>query len=1229
MTVADSERVDWYVDSRGDIEYKSLDVGVPERHRVGSDIYEVTATVDGEARSVSLVRPRIQGSIASEASAYIDGAETWAAVDDHEGVCSVLDWGVTEDGPWVATERAGRETLRDRLDEEQFDTDEAVAFASQCAEALEHLHSRRVNHHALTPERILVVDGEPVLLDTGTGVALDEHVGGIDALTTAYAAPEQFDPARFGEPDQRADVYRLGVICYELLTGSRPYEGATGAVLDSVTDPAATPSEHADLPTGVDKVVTTALATDPAERYRTVEAFRVALQERTGSSADAAWRQFGGGPAHSNHEPALGPTAPVEQFWSVNTGYHEVQSTPVVADGTVYVGGNDEAIHAIDVETSTYEWSVELPGTIFTTPAVVNDTVFVTSGEMVYALDAETGDELWTFSAGRFRTSPVVDDGTVYVASNDAFVYGLDAETGDQQWRFETGSSLAATPAVADGTVYVGGTDETVYALDAETGDEVWTFDDVSSVKNAPVVRYGRVYVAARGGTVHALDATDGTRIWQTDTDSRNIATPAVDGGTVFVGGDLVGLTALDADTGDEVWTFEERATATSPVVSDGVVFLGTDSGLYGVDAHTGTETWSLDLGEAVTTTPGLGKTDLFVGGADGSVLSVRGADNDTPTPEFGTCSGDVTMPSMERLQSPPGSWGVTSATPRRSRHAGGGGPNEDAVARWSFDPNAALSPPSMDNSGVVYVGDDRATLHAVDSDEGDVLWTTDGVADDDHEAVTDGNQVYTVCRPMAGDADSRVDGDQLSAVSADTGEPVWSVRGTGEFQTPAVTGDVLYALDNREVHALSTADGEHLWRQEIDASHTPVVGHGMVYLAAGSTLTALDAGLGIEQWTTDIPRGTAGVPALAHEQLYFATAEGSVLAVDAETGAQQWSVTVANEFRTGVAVEGETVYCAGNDGTVAALDAESGDRRWVHDAGSAVRSPLAVADAVYVAAHDAILALDGANGEVCWQRNTASRASPTGPTVGNNRVAFVDGDRRLRTMIPKSQGRSAGEPETIESDLGREDEGVERGDEYLSLAIENIDDPEEPTDEELRAVILGGVIDAWQTTHQQVTVRTDSIVPEAIDQISGATAQLFRHNVERLAEKGYVGWDNMNDYQLVTSRPSGVQFFEEVTGEVVIDDVDLLEVLEPLYEQTRESRDPRFSRADLQEQTYLEDDELDRIVWYLANAGKWVEDLLFIKGSVGYLDIHSTGQTPWATAKLNGAGKDLYEDIV
>jgi eukaryotic-like serine/threonine-protein kinase len=117
----------------------------------------------------------------------------------------------------------------------------------------------------------------------------------------------------------------------------------------------------------------------------------------------------------------------------------------------------------------------------------------------LYALDAKTGTQLWSFFSKLNGTSasPAVADGVVYINSDQ--LYALDAKTGTQLWSFpKTGSS----PAVANGVVYMGS--DQLYALDAKTGTQLWSYP-IDSVYSPPAVVNGMVYVADRAGSVYAF----------------------------------------------------------------------------------------------------------------------------------------------------------------------------------------------------------------------------------------------------------------------------------------------------------------------------------------------------------------------------------------------------------------------------------------------------------------------------------------------------------------------------------------------------------------------------------------------------------------------------------------------------------------------------------------------------------------------------------------------------
>ena len=90
-------------------------------------------------------------------------------------------------------------------------------------------------------------------------------------------------------------------------------------------------------------------------------------------------------------------------------------------------------------------------------------------------------------------------DGVVYAGSDDMHLYALDAATGEMLWSFETGDVIRSTPTVTGGAVYFGSNDNHVYALDAQTGEMLWSHDTGNWVQHSPVVSGGAVYIGAAG----------------------------------------------------------------------------------------------------------------------------------------------------------------------------------------------------------------------------------------------------------------------------------------------------------------------------------------------------------------------------------------------------------------------------------------------------------------------------------------------------------------------------------------------------------------------------------------------------------------------------------------------------------------------------------------------------------------------------------------------------------
>ena len=194
-----------------------------------------------------------------------------AAALDHPNICTVYEVGETEDGQlYLAMPLYAGETLSARLAREgPLDTQEALAIARQLADGLACAHAAGIVHRDLKPSNLMLPPEGPVkILDFGLAKAkgLSLTRSGVQLGTVAYMAPEQI----CGEPvDPRTDLWALGVVLYEMLTGRRPYEGEVDISLarSIVNDEPAHPSTlRTTIPPEVETIVLRLLEKDPARR---------------------------------------------------------------------------------------------------------------------------------------------------------------------------------------------------------------------------------------------------------------------------------------------------------------------------------------------------------------------------------------------------------------------------------------------------------------------------------------------------------------------------------------------------------------------------------------------------------------------------------------------------------------------------------------------------------------------------------------------------------------------------------------------------------------------------------------------------------------------------------------------------------------------------------------------------------------------------------------------------
>jgi serine/threonine-protein kinase len=341
--------------------------------------------------ALKVLRPELAAILGAER--FLKEIETTANLQ-HPHILPLFDSGQAGTLLFYVMPYVEGESLRDRLSrEKQLPIADAVRIASEVASALDYAHRHGVLHRDIKPENILLHDGQALVADFGIALAMRKAGGtrltetGLSLGTPQYMSPEQATAER--ELDARTDIYALGAVTYEMLTGEAPFTGTTtqAIIAKLMTEVPRPPSVlRKAVPEAIERAVLTALEKLPADRFARAAQFANALTSLSATQA---------------HPTPAQPVARTPGRWRA---FALGATSMAVAAGLLAAWG---WLRPPSRPVSRYRLALPTTQAIQQGALGVNLAISPDGASMVYLGPGEGGGQLWLRERDRLDATPI------------------------------------------------------------------------------------------------------------------------------------------------------------------------------------------------------------------------------------------------------------------------------------------------------------------------------------------------------------------------------------------------------------------------------------------------------------------------------------------------------------------------------------------------------------------------------------------------------------------------------------------------------------------------------------------------------------------------------------------------------------------------------------------------------------------------------------------------------
>jgi eukaryotic-like serine/threonine-protein kinase len=192
-----------------------------------------------------------------------------------------------------------------------------------------------------------------------------------------------------------------------------------------------------------------------------------------------------------------------QQIWMVKL--KGAATFPAVADATVYFADEDNLLFAIDIKTGKEKWRFKAGGNI-RSHAISGEQIYFSDADgKLYSANKNTGQLIWKATKiSKVGSALAVDKGIIYYGGRDNLLYAVEAKSGEEKWRFKAGGFCSA-PVIAGEVVYFVSADKFLYAVENATGQEKWKYKSQNPLSLSPIITDSTIFLLDDDGFMYAL----------------------------------------------------------------------------------------------------------------------------------------------------------------------------------------------------------------------------------------------------------------------------------------------------------------------------------------------------------------------------------------------------------------------------------------------------------------------------------------------------------------------------------------------------------------------------------------------------------------------------------------------------------------------------------------------------------------------------------------------------